>query len=405
MPRSPVTAPTPGFPRWVFVLGLLSAIAPLSIDMYLPAFPTIAAALDTDIGAVQRTLSTFFIGLSAGQLFYGPLADRFGRKPPLYFGLALFACASLLCAFSPNVDALQWGRLLQALGGCSGMVIARAVVRDRCDPVNTAKIMSLIMLVMGLAPILAPLIGGAILQWLHWRAIFGVLAGFGLICLVAIHFRLEETLARERATPLHIGAILKNYGALLRDRHFLTFSLSGGLAQAGMFTYISGSPFVLIEHYGIPAQHYGWIFGCNAFGLIAASQLNSRLLRHLTPQQLLARALAVSATLIATLTLLAAIGITHLFLLLPVLFGCASALGFINPNSVALALQHQGARAGAASAMFGTLQLSIATIASAALSFWPAHNELPLATVMACCICGAYLMLNLPTTRVRTMPA
>lgn len=397
--------PLSGFPRWVFVLGMLSMIAPLSIDMYLPAFPTIAAELHTDMGAVQRTLSTFFIGLAIGQLFYGPLSDRFGRKPPLYFGLTLYTGAALLCSFSTSIDALQWGRLLQALGGCSGMVIARAVVRDRCDPISTAKIMSLIMLVMGVAPILAPLLGGLILQWLHWRVIFGVLAGFGVVCLFAIYFNMEETLAPENTTSLHPALIIKNFAGLLRDRHFLTLSLCGGLAQAGMFTYIAGSPFVLIEHYGIPAQHYGWIFGSNAFALIAASQINARLLSRFSPHQLLRYALSASATLIVTLTVLSACGITSLFLLLPVLFGCAGALGFINPNSVALALQHQGARAGAASALFGTLQLSMATLASSALSYWHAQNELPLATVMACCICGSYVMLKLSAPSTKTVLA
>ncbi|MDB6063296.1 MAG: h16 [Verrucomicrobiaceae bacterium] len=384
-----------GFPRWVIVLGMLSAIAPLSIDMYLPSFPAIATALHTDIAAVQRTLATFFIGLAAGQLVYGPISDRFGRKPPLYFGLALYSAASLLCAFAVTVDALQWGRLLQALGGCTGMVIARAVVRDRCDAVSSAKVMSLIMLVMGVAPILAPLIGGFILQALGWRAIFGVLAVFGAICLFAIHFSLEESHDRTHAAPLHMGLILKNYAELLRDRHFLTLSLSGGLAQAMMFTYITGSPFVLIEHYGIPAQHYGWIFGCNAFGLIAASQINARLLHRFSPQQLLNYTLSFAAALSLALLLLTAAGITGLPLLLPALFGCVGVLGFVTPNSVALALQHQGKRAGAASALVGMLQLGVAAIASSALSLWNAQNELPLTIVMACCGVGALAMYKL----------
>ncbi len=390
-----ISQPLVGLPLWVVLLGMLSAIAPLSIDMYLPSFPAIAAALHTDPGAVQRTLATFFIGLASGQLFYGPVSDRFGRKPPLYFGLLLYTGASLLCALSASIDALQWGRLLQALGGCTGMVIARAVVRDRCDPLSSAKVMSLIMLVMGVAPILAPLLGGLILQWLNWRAIFGVLAAFGVLCLVAIHFNMEESLDRAHVTPLHIGRIVKNYGALLGDRHFLTLSLCGGTAQAGMFAYITGSPFVLIEHYGIPAQHYGWIFGCNAFGLIASSQINARLLRHFSPQQILRCALSFSAVLILTLLVLSACNITGLALLLPILFGCIGALGFITPNSVALAMQHQGKRAGAASALFGTLQLGMAALASSALSLWQAQNELPLAIVMACCSCGALLMFVL----------
>lgn len=390
-----ISQPLVGLPLWVFLLGMLSAIAPLSIDMYLPSFPAIATALHSDASAVQRTLASFFIGLASGQLFYGPLSDRFGRKPPLYFGLLLYTGASLLCALSASVDALQWGRLLQALGGCAGLVVARAVVRDRCNPLNSAKVMSLIMLVMGVAPILAPLLGGFILQWLNWRAIFGVLAGFGALCLLAIHFNMEESLDRAHVIPLQPTRILKNYGELLLDRHFLTLSLCGGLAQASMFAYITGSPFVLIEHYGIPAQHYGWIFGCNAFGLIAASQINARLLQHFSPQQILRSALSFAAALILTLLLLTQRNITGLVVLLPALFGCIAALGFVTPNSVALAMQHQGKRAGAASALFGTLQLGMAALASSALSLWQAQNELPLAIVMTCCAGGALLMFLL----------
>lgn len=387
--------PLRGFPGWLILLGGLTAVGPLSIDMYLPSFPTIVTALHTDAGAVQRTLSMFFIGLAFGQIVYGPLSDRFGRKPPLYFGLALYSVASLFCAFAANVYVLQWGRLLQALGGCAGMVIARAVIRDRCDAIGSAKAMSLIMLVMGLAPILAPQLGVAALHWFSWRAIFGILVIFGLACLIAVYLGMEETIDHAAAPRLHFGLILKNYRELLQDRHFLTFSLCGGLVSAGMFAYIASSPFVLMELYGVSMQTYGWIFGVNAFGLIAASQINGRLLAYFSPQRVLGYAVCIPAIFGGSLLLLKLFGIAGLPILLPALFFSVGSIGFIGPNSAALALQHQGARAGAASALMGTLQISLATVSSMAMSLWHAQDELPLATLIAVCGGAALIMYRL----------
>lgn len=392
MASAPSHQPVRGIPGWLILLGMLTAIGPLSIDMYLPSFPAIVAALNTDAGGVQRTLSTFFIGLALGQLIYGPLSDRFGRKPPLYVGLALYALAALGCALAATAPSLQFWRFIQALGGCAGMVIARAVISDRCDAAGSARALSLIMLVMGLAPILAPFIGGLILQWLGWRAIFGLLAAFGIVSLIAIHFGMTETLDRHSAAPLRGRHIARNYAELLRDRQFISYTLCGGLTQAGMFTYIAGSPFVLIELYGIPAEHYGWVFGANAFGLIAAAQINGRLVGRIAPATLLARALWAPVVFGSLMAALALSGHTGLAILLPCLFGFVASLGFISPNSTAMAMQHQRARAGAASALMGTLQLSLAALASIAISAWHADNELPLTVIMAGCGIGAWLL-------------
>jgi DHA1 family bicyclomycin/chloramphenicol resistance-like MFS transporter len=387
--------PFTGLPGWLILLGVLTAVGSLSVDMYLPSFPAIVASLDTDAGAVQRTLSMFFIGLGLGQLVYGPLSDRFGRKPPLLFGMALYTIASLACMFATNIWALQWSRLLQALGGCAGIIIPRAAIRDRCDAHSAARALSLVMLVMGAAPILAPQLGSWILIWFSWRAIFGVLLLFGAVCLFAIGFAMEETVDRATTAPINFGSIFRNYHELLRDRQFLTYSLCGGFGSAGMFAYIAGSPFVFMQLYGISTHLYGWIFGANAVGLIAGSQINARLLGYYSPRQILCRSVFFPFLAGAILLALNLCHFSGLAILLPALFIAIGSLGLMTPNSTALALQHQGARAGAATALMGMLQLGLATLSSSAISMWQTDSELPLAAIIALCGAGAMLMYRL----------
>ncbi len=362
----------------------------MTTDMYLPSLPTLAREFGATGGAVQLTLAAFFIGLAAGQLLYGPLADRYGRKPPLYAGIVLFVAASALCALAPTLDALVALRFLQATGCCAGIVISRAVVRDLFEAHEAARMFSLIMLVMGVAPILAPLAGGYLLVLLGWQSIFWALALFGALCLLAAAAWLPETRAPHAAVAL--SRALPGYLLLLRDRRFLGFTLAGGLAQGGMFAYISGSPQVFIDVYGVPAQHYGWLFGLNAFGLIAASQLNRRLLRRMGPQAVLDRAASVNAALGVVLLLLVATGgLGFAGILLP-LFGYVASLGMIFPNSQALALAEHGVRAGTASALIGTLQFGVAGIASSLVGALYDGSALPMAAVIA--VCGVLALLS-----------
>ena len=392
--RLPLTTPPLS---WLLILGALMAFAPMSIDLYLPGLPAIAAEFGADPSVVQFTLASFFIGMALGQVIHGPLADRYGRKPPLYVGLGLFVLASVGCAFASNITTLILLRFAQAVSGCAGVVIARAVVRDRFDAHTSAKVYSLLILVMGLAPILAPFLGGWILLFASWRAIFLALALFGLACLVGVWRYLPETRpGNAPATGGGIGAALRVYGQLLRDRRFTGYALAGGFTQAGMFAYITGSPHVFIDLYGVPAHHYGWLFGLNAVGLIASSQYNRRLLQHESADSVLRR--ANRWTVFAGLLLLAVavIGWGGLPVLLVPLFVYLVSVGFTTPNAMANALAHQGARAGSASALIGTLQFGVATVASALVGLLGHGSPLPMAAVIAGCgllAYGAYRLL------------
>jgi DHA1 family bicyclomycin/chloramphenicol resistance-like MFS transporter len=370
--------------RTILILGALSAFGPLAIDFYLPAFPAMAAAFGTDEQHVQLTLAAYFLGLSIGQLAYGPVADRFGRRIPLLIGVGLFTLASLVCAFAPSLDWLIAARFVQALGGCAGMVISRAVVSDKCDAVGSAKVFSQLMLVMGLAPILAPMLGGLLVNLHGWQSIFIALTVFSAAAGLAVAMGLPESMpANQPRQPL--SGALRQYGRLLSDKVYLGHALTGGIAIAGMFSYIAGSPFVFIKLYGVPAEHFGWLFGANAAGFILVAQINARLLSRRGPAFLLTR--TVWLYLVAGLALLAvsALHTEHLWPLLIPLFICISSLGCILPNASACAMNGQGARAGSASALLGCLQFSVAAGAAALVGVLHDGTAVPMAMVISLC--------------------
>lgn len=375
--------------RMVLILGALSAFGPLAIDFYLPAFPAMAQAFATDEKHVQATLAAYFLGLSIGQLAYGPVADRFGRRKPLMFGVTLFTLASLACAYAPNLDTLVVARFIQALGGCAGMVLSRAIVSDKCDPVASAKVFSQLMLVMGLAPILAPMLGGVLVNLAGWQSIFLALSLYSAGCLLAVSLGLPESLP-EHIPRQPLSGALRQYLRLLADRVFLGHALTGGIAIAGMFAYIAGSPFVFIKLYGVPAEHYGWLFGTNAAGFILVAQVNARLLAKRGPAFLLGR--AVWLYLVAGLVLLgvAALRPAQLWPLLVPLFICIASLGCIIPNASACAMSGQGARAGSASALMGCVQFSVAAGAAALVGLLHDGSAVPMAIVIS--LCGALVV-------------
>ncbi len=377
----------------VLVLGLIAALGPLSIDMYLPVLPSIASSLNTPESAVQLSLAAYFLGLSLGQLVYGPLSDTLGRRKPLMAGLAIYVVASLGCAWAPTIETLIAFRFIQALGGCAGVVISRAIVRDLFARQEAARVFSRLMLIMGAAPIIAPLLGSSLVAWnpagSGWRAIFVVLAGVGLVTLVCSAKLIQETLQKEISSEKERGvsakhSLLATYVSLAFDRTFMAYALAGGLAQAGMFAYITGSPFVFMKHFHFGATAYAWLFGANALGLIAASQWNSRLLLTKSSETILGGALVGLATAGGGLVIVSFFNASALVLAAP-LFLYVATLGLTFPNASACALANQGHRAGSASALLGTLQFVIASVASGAVSALGEGSPRAMAAVIGTC--------------------
>ncbi|MEE3157884.1 MAG: multidrug effflux MFS transporter [Pseudomonadota bacterium] len=368
----------------LLILGGLSAFGPLSIDMYLPAFPAMAEDLGVSSEQIQLSLSVYFIGLASGQLVYGPLADRFGRRKPLLFGIGLFCVASLACALAPTLEWLLAARFAQALGGCAGMVVNRAVVRDLCEPIDAAKAFSQLMLIMGVAPILAPLAGTALLGLAGWASIFWFLTVFAGLFALAVYFFLPETLPPHMAPP-PLGSAFGRYIGLLREPLFMFHALTGGVAMAGMFAYISGSPYVFLELYKVPVEQYAWLFGSIAACFILSAQLNSRLLRRWSQLALIRGTTFIYMLATVTLLLAAWLQVESLWLFLPPLVLSVAIISQVLPNASACALAGHGHQAGIASALMGTMQFAIAGITSAAVGMLHDNTAVPMAGVMAVC--------------------
>ena len=371
--------------KLALILGSLTALGPLSIDMYLPSFRAIARDLSASPARVQLTLAVYFVALGIGQSFYGPVSDRFGRRRPLCLGLGLYVLASAGCASARSIEALVAWRFAQALGGCAGMVIGRAVVRDRFDEREAARFFSLLMLVTGLAPILAPSIGGQILVFFSWRVIFWTLASFALVGFIVVTFLLPESLPPERRTQGGVDTTLRIYARLLRDRAFMRYALSGALVISGMFTYIFGSPFVFMQIYGVRPERFGWIFGSIALGLISASQLNRVLLARVAGARILSRALVVTAIAGVVLLVMAWTKTGGLAGLVAPLFVYIASLGFVLPNVIATALGPQGRNAGTASALLGTLQFGAGATVGTLLGALGDGTAVPMAGLIAAC--------------------
>jgi len=350
--------------RLVLVLGSLIAIGPLTIDMYLPALPAITSGLETTDTAVQLTLTGTLAGLALGQLVIGPLSDAYGRRVPLLAGLAVHVLASVLCVLAPNIAVLGTLRVLQGLGVAASSVVALAVVRDLFTGTAFASLLSRLMLVMGAAPILAPTLGGAVLRWTAWRGVFVALAAFGVLLLVVAALRLPETLPRERRRPAGLRSTLRAYGMLSRDRTFVGLVFVAGLGMAALFAYVAGSSFVFQDEFGLSEQEFAFAFGAGAVGLIAASQLNVRLLRRYTPQRILVAALATGTAGGVFLLAFAATGFGGLGTLLASLWLVLSAAGLALPNAPALAMSRHGEAAGTAAALLGAVQFGVGAVAA-----------------------------------------
>ncbi len=333
----------------ILILGMLTAIGPFSIDMYLPAFPDIAKGLHTTVAQVTLSLSSFFIGISAGQLLYGPLLERFGRKKPLYIGLCIYLLASIGCAAAASVNALIVLRLLQALGGCVGMVAARAMVRDLFEVKENARIFSTLMLVVAVSPIIAPTLGGYITAMLGWRYVFAMLIVVDLIILTGTYFLLPESKKPDPNFSLRPAPIIRNFAGVITHPQFYTYALTAAISAAGLYAYIGGSPHVFMEIFRVNERQYGWIFALIAMGLIGATQVNSVLLKNYNSEQIIS----------------------------------------------ALSLASFGHNAGSASALMGAIQMTIGAGTSALVSVLQNSTALPMTGVMACCAIVALSVFSL----------
>jgi MFS transporter, DHA1 family, multidrug resistance protein len=369
----------------IVLLGSLSALAVLSLDMYVPGLPTMAANLGTTASATQLTLTACLIGLALGQLFVGPLSDARGRRRPLLIGMALYTATSLLCAFAPSVWLLIPLRLAQGAAGGAAIVIATAAVRDRGESgTATAKLFATLMVVNGIAPIAAPVFGGQLLHWTTWRGVFLVLGGIGALLLLASVFLFGESLPAERRRTGGAGvrALTPVYRRLLRDRVFLGCLLGNGLALGGMFGYISGSPFVLQDIHGLTAQQYSLVFASNGAGIVLGSQLSRWLVARFGARRLMLAGLTgVTAGGIGVL--LCALGGAGLPMLLPALFVNVACLGLVLPNAGALGLAKHGDVAGAAASLLGPTPYLLGALASPLAGLGGRHDAAPMGLVIA----------------------
>lgn len=373
----------------------------MSVDMYLPAFPALAQDLMTDSGQVQLTLSAFLLGFAFAPIVWGPLSDRFGRKPILYAGLAIFVAASIGGALSASIDILIAFRFLQAVGGSAAASLARAIVRDRYDREEAARTLSLLFVVMAIAPMAAPILGGQVLVFFGWRAIFWALAGFGVMCLAITVYPLRETLPAARRTRHDVGEMAKSYGALVRNKRYLGYAFCQGLSFAGMFAYIAGSPFVVIELFGIAPELYGFLFAAHVIALMVGSFVNSRLVTRIGVDRMLAAG-TIGIAVGGVLVFLAGAFVVPLAVFIAAVVVMMLFVTMIGANATAGALSEFPHMAGTASAFLGMMQFAAGAAAGALVGVFHDGTAMPLVVVM---MASGLLALVVRATLLRQRPA
>ncbi|MDB5410206.1 MAG: Bcr/CflA family drug resistance efflux transporter [Rhodospirillales bacterium] len=378
-------------------LSLMMAAGALSVDMYTPALPAVGRSLGAGEARVLLTLSSFLLGFGIGHLFWGPLGDRWGRRKPIAVGMVLYIAGSVGCALSGTIEQMILWRLVQAFGGAAASALSRAIVRDAYARDEAARAMSLILLVMYVAPMLAPLLGGQILVWLDWPAIFWVLAGFGVLCLAGLAI-VPETLPRERRVRLRWYGMVMSYGQLLADKRFVGYALNNGLRGAGLLAYVAGAPFVYIGYFGVAPQYYGFLTAGNIVGMMLGNLVNSRLVVRVGSDRMLAIGTWIGAVAGLMLLVAGATGIGGIVGIAVPLFLFLSLMGLINANSTMGALSLFPERAGAASALMGTLPYALGAVAGAAVGWLADGTPWPMSLVISVTAIGA-LAANLILVR------
>jgi MFS transporter, DHA1 family, multidrug resistance protein len=381
------------------VLGLLAAVGPFAIDMYLPALPTIAADLQASTAATQMTLMSFFVAFGICQVVYGPVSDMIGRKPPLYFGLALFTIGSIGCAASASIGWLIFFRFVQGIGASSVMVIPRAIIRDLHTGIEATKLMSLVMLVLSVSPILAPVTGSALIVPFGWRAVFVTVTVVAVLSVVLVALYLPETRPPEDRIKVSIASVLSGFGHLLRDGHFLALTFIGGLGMASFFVFLASSSFVYIGHYGLTPTQYSVAFSANAVGFIGASQFAAKLGARFGMARVVTAAVSLHAAFAVLLFALTALGVDSLAVLIALIFVAFAFLGLVIPSTMVLALEEHGPIAGMASALGGTLQMVTGGVMIVIVSQFFDGTAFPMVTAIALCALGALALCLISSRR------
>ncbi|GAA4383481.1 multidrug effflux MFS transporter [Hymenobacter koreensis] len=389
----------------ILILGSLTALGPFSIDMYLPGFPAIAKDLNTTAARVALSLSSFFVGISAGQLLYGPLLDRFGRKKPLYIGLAVYIATSIGCAAIHTIDGLIALRFLQAVGSCAAGVASMAMVRDLFPVKDSAKVYALLLLVVGLSPMVAPTMGGYVTEAFGWQSVFVTLAVMGAALLLACVLWLPDTYVPDTTLSLKPRPILTNFWQVLREPQFYTYTLTGAMSFCGLFAYVADSPLVFMDIFRVDAKVYGWIFAGLSVGLIGASQVNSVLLRRFQSEELVMGALVCQVATSVVFLFLTYFGWIGLYGTVALLFLFLCCLGFSSPNTAALSLAPFAKKAGSASSLMGAIRMGMGAVASAAVSVFNNHTAVPMVAVMTVTSVLALLILLVGRKNVQAQPA
>lgn len=387
--------------KLILILGSLTALGPFSIDMYLPGFAGIAKDLNTTVANVSLTLSSYFIGISAGQLLYGPLLDRFGRKKPLFIGMLVYILASLGCVFVTDIDTFIGLRFIQAIGSCAATVASVSMVRDLFPVKDIPKVFSLLMLVVGLSPMLAPTIGGYITEDFGWHTVFFILMCMGILILIAALLGLPNTFVPDTTISLKPKPIVTGFISILKVPQFYTYAFAGAVAFSGLFTYVAASPIIFMDIYKVDAKTYGWIFAFMSLSFISASQLNSLLLRRFRSDQMIIGALVVQSIISIVFLFLALKGLLGLYETTAMLFIFLACLGISNPNTAGLTLAPFEKNAGSASALMGAIQLGLGAMASFAVGLFVKNSILPMVFILTTSTIIALIILILGKKRIK----